>query len=133
MRSGALFGVTTGNTNNAPEQSLVFGGTDAGSDHRLQRVAIAYFVRDAVDLFGQTHLFQSPDQIAREIELPPVQTVKGRTGEGVMIIGPALTKGQHTDDPFVMAAVIGLKLAFAKGMADRIDAPGDVVVEEHAH
>ena len=50
-----------------------------------------------------------------------------------MIVVPALTKGQQSHNPLVMAAIVGLELALAKGVADRVHAPGDVVNEKDTH
>ena len=50
-----------------------------------------------------------------------------------MIVVPALPKSQYSHNPLVAAAIVGLELAFAKGVADGIDAKAKVVHEEDAH
>ncbi len=51
----------------------------------------------------------------------------------MMVIVPALAESQQTDNPFVAAPIFRLKLALSKGVADGIDAEGDVVDEENPH
>ncbi len=50
-----------------------------------------------------------------------------------MIVVPALPKSQYSHNPLVAAAIVGLELAFAKGVADGIDAKANVVPEENPH
>ncbi len=50
-----------------------------------------------------------------------------------MIVVPALSKSQHCHKPLVAAAIVGLELAFAEGVADGIDTKAKVVHEENAH
>src|SRR5690349_8318214 len=76
---------------------------------------------------------QRPDEVAREVELPPVESVERRTREGVVIVVPALAKRQQADDPLIAAAVRRLEFSLTKRVTDRVDAPGDVMRQEHAH
>src|SRR5438874_9687156 len=50
-----------------------------------------------------------------------------------MIVVPALPESQYSHNPLVAAVIVGLELAFAKGVADGIDAKANVVPEENAH
>ena len=50
-----------------------------------------------------------------------------------MIVVPAFPESQQCHEPLVATAIIGLELAFTKGVADGIDAKGKVVHEEDAH
>src|SRR5205823_9272391 len=50
-----------------------------------------------------------------------------------MIVVPAFSESQQCHKPLVATAIIGLELAFAKGVADGIDAKSKVVHEEDAH
>src|SRR5690348_15190430 len=83
--------------------------------------------RNAVHLTSQATALQHPDRVATQIELPPVQPVKGRAGEGVMVVVPALPEGEQPDHPLVATAIVGLELALAKRVADRVDTPGDMM------
>jgi hypothetical protein len=78
-------------------------------------------------------VLERPDQVTREIKLPPVQTMKRGTWECVVIVMPALAETEQADNPFVVTLIVRLKFALAKGVADRIDALGDVMGEEDAH
>ena len=51
----------------------------------------------------------------------------------MMIVVPAFSESQQCHKPLVATAIIGLELAFAKGVADGIDAKAKVVHEENAH
>src|SRR6266568_8217208 len=86
-------------------------------------VAVAQFGRDAVDIFDQADTFEGPDDITRQVELIPFQTVESRTWEGVMVVVPAFAECQQANDPFVAALVRGFVVAFAKSVADRVDTP----------
>src|SRR2546427_294818 len=59
--------------------------------------------------------------------------MKGRAGKGMMIIVPALAKGQKTHDPLITALIDSFKVALAEGMTDGVDAPGDMMSQEDAH
>jgi len=50
-----------------------------------------------------------------------------------MIVVPALPESQHSHNPLVAAAIVGLELALAKGVADGIDAKANMVSEENTH
>ena len=51
----------------------------------------------------------------------------------MVIVMPPLSECQQPDNPLIVAPVVRLELALTKDVADRIDAPGDVVYEEHAY
>ena len=81
----------------------------------------------------ETEAFKRPDEVAGEIELPPMQAMERRTGERVVIVMPSLSEGQQPDHPLIAAAIVGLEGTLAKGMTNGIDAPGDMVQEECTH
>src|SRR5690349_1466030 len=89
--------------------------------------------RDPPHLAGQPQALQPPDEIARAIDLPPPEPMKGRAGEGMVIVMPTLSEAEQPHDPFIVAAIPGLKGPPAEGVADRIDAPGDVMGQEDPH
>src|SRR5712691_11548932 len=89
--------------------------------------------RDAIDITSQPKALERPDQVAGDVKLPPVQPVKSGARECVVVVMPALAETQQTHDPLVVALIVGLELALAKGVTDRIDAPGDVMSQENAH
>ena len=51
----------------------------------------------------------------------------------MMIVMPALTKGEQTDHPFVAALIVRLERASSEGVTHRIDAPGHMVCQEDTH
>ena len=59
--------------------------------------------------------------------------MEGRAGEGVMIVMPAFPETQQPHNPLVAAAIVGLELALAKGVTDRIDAKGHMVSDKNPH
>src|SRR5690242_2063601 len=61
-------------------------GTDPAPREPLRQQS----VRDAPDIPRQTKRLQQQDDIAGEVDLPPAQTVDGRSGKGVVIIVPPL-------------------------------------------
>src|SRR5439155_8253291 len=50
-----------------------------------------------------------------------------------MIVVPTLPEGQQSHNPLVMAAIVRLELALAKGVADGIDTKSYMVLEENTH
>ena len=50
-----------------------------------------------------------------------------------MIVMPTFSKSQQADNPLVAAQVSRLELALAKGVTDRIDAPGGVAGKKYAY
>src|SRR5712692_8232198 len=104
-----------------------------GWDFAPDGAARAQRSRDAIDITGKPDTLERPDQVAGDIELPPVQSVKSGAWECVVVIMPALAETQQAHDPLVVALIVGLKLALAKGVTDRIDAPCDVMSQENAH
>ena len=58
----------------------------------------------------------------------PVHAVAGGTGEGVVVVVPALAHGKQTEQPIVSAGIGSFKRALSKGVADRVHRPGDVLV-----
>ena len=91
------------------------------------RTACSRNWRNAIDTVYQTEALEQPYDIAGEINLPPVQTMEGRAWERVMIIVPAFSQTQQRYDPLITAVIVRLELAFTKGVADRIHAPGGVI------
>src|SRR6266699_732723 len=59
--------------------------------------------------------------------------MEGGTWERMVIVMPPLSESQQPDDPLVATPIVRFELAFAKGVTDRIDAPGHVVSEEGDH
>ncbi len=95
--------------------------------------ACKHFWCDAVHVFDETDTLKRPDDVAGQVELPPVQAVKGRAWEGVMIVMPTLTKTEQANYPFVTALIARLELTFAEGMTDRIDTPCHMMCQEDTY
>ena len=89
-------------------------------------------LRNEDHVLGKTELFKNPDQPSRGVRLRPVHAVTGGTGEGVMVIVPALAHSKQTEQPIVSAGIGGFKGALSKGVTDRVYRPGDVLVHEKA-
>ena len=87
---------------------------------------------DQDDILHEAQFFKNPDQPSRGVRLRPVHAVTGGTGEGVVVIVPALAHGKQTEQPIVSAGIGGFKGTLSKGVADRVDRPGDMLVHEKA-
>jgi hypothetical protein len=81
----------------------------------------------------QTEAFENPDKVAGEIELPPVEAVKGRARKSVVIVVPAISETDQRQYKQIMTAIVGLEGALAKGVTEGIDTPYNVVNEEDTH
>jgi hypothetical protein len=75
-----------------------------------RRTARQHSGGDPIHLFGEAQALKRPNDVAGEVNLPPVQAMKGGAREGMVIVMPALTKGQQSNHPFV-AAPIGVSTA----------------------
>src|SRR5690349_8722759 len=81
----------------------------------------------------KTEAFENQDKVAGEIKLPPAESVEGRTRKSVVIVVPAISETEQSQDKQVVAAIVGLEGALAKGVTDGIDTPYNVVYEEDTH
>ena len=88
---------------------------------------------DEHHLLDQTELFENPDEPSGGVGLSPVHAVTGGAGEGVVVIVPTFTHGKNPEKEVVAAGIGGFKGATAKGVTDRVDRPGDVLVHEKAN
>ena len=61
------------------------------------------------------------------------QPVLGTARERVVVVVPGLAETGQREPEDVRRIVAGLEAACAEEVADRVDAPGDVVDEEDAH
>src|SRR5947209_17956485 len=98
-----------------------------------RRTACQHSRGDPIHVFDEAQALQCPNDVAGDVNLPPVQAMKGGAREGMVIVMPALTKGQQSHHPFVAAAIGGLKCTLAKGVTDRVDAPGHMMGQEDAY
>ena len=89
--------------------------------------------RDLDDVPGQPHARHREDQPAGGVELIPAQPVEGRLREGVVVVVPRLAERRQRQPEHVRRLVVGVEAAAAEEVADRVDAPGDVVHEEDPH
>ena len=87
---------------------------------------------DQDDILHEAQLFKNPDEPSGGVGLGPVHAVTGGAGEGVVVIVPTFTHGKQTEQPIVSAGIGGFKGTLPKGVADRINRPGDVLVHEKA-
>src|SRR5713226_4221861 len=51
----------------------------------------------------------------------------------MMIIMPTVTQSHQSHKPLVVALIICIKITLAKAVADRIDTPGNMLLEENPH
>ena len=84
------------------------------------------------DIPSQMQLFQTPDAIASEVELPPPQPMRGATRSGVMVIVIAFPESAEPDPEVIFAFVGGVEAAIAKllHVADGINCPGAVISDQ---
>src|SRR3712207_1259176 len=89
--------------------------------------------RDAPDVASESEPLERADDPAARIDLPPAQAVKGRGGEGVVVVVPRLAERQRRQPGEVARLVGGAEPAPAEEVAQRVDGEGDVVEQEDAH
>ena len=91
--------------------------------------------RDPDHVPGEPELLEDRDHERRGVEqpLPPTEAVACRPGEGVVVVMPRLAERGQREPGDVRRMVVGLETAGAEEVAQRVDAPGDVVHEEDPH
>ena len=82
---------------------------------------------------GEADQGERADDVVAHVDLPPAQAVPGRGREGVVGVVPALAQRQDAEHDVVAALVVAPVGPQAPQVADRVDAPGDVVDQEDAH
>src|SRR5829696_7931620 len=90
-------------------------------------------VLGALDVPDEAELLQRPDDRVGGVGLEAAQAVAGGGRERVVAVVPALAERDHRDEPVVAALVLDRERPAAVHVADRVDAPGRVVEQEHAH
>src|ERR671930_232203 len=70
------------------------------------------------DVPRKTRPFEHADQQPGDVELPPPPPVAGGTGIGVMIVVPALARGEYPDEDVILAVVVGLIAPVAPQMGE---------------
>jgi len=88
---------------------------------------------DEYHLLDQTELFENPDEPSGGVGLGPVHAVTSGAGESVVVIVPTFTHRKNPEEEVVAAGIGGFKGATAKGVTDRVDRPGDVLVHKKAN
>jgi hypothetical protein len=66
------------------------------------------------DVPGEPAFFERPDNVAREVKLPPFQPVRRTARFGVVIIVVALAKGAEPDPEIILAVVGRLETAITE-------------------
>jgi hypothetical protein len=61
------------------------------------------------------------------------QSMHGGAGEGVVVVMPGLAQRGQGEPGDVGRAIVGVEPSPAEEVAHRVDAPGDVMDEEHPH
>ena len=82
-----------------------------------------------------THPARSKARMSRADESHwwPRSAVAGRAGKGVVAVVPRLAHADDREHGDVAAAVLGRERATPEHVTQRVDAPRDVVQQEHAH
>ncbi len=73
-----------------------------------------------------------PDQRGREVDLVPLQAVAGRARERVVVVVPRLAERREREPEDVRRLVLDLEAAAPEEVADGVDRPGHVVLQEDA-
>ena len=82
----------------------------------------------ADDIGNQSCFFKSQNRQPANIDFPPFVTMSGSPLICVVIIVPALSVSDQTDQPIVSTIVIGFVVSIPPNMSDRIDTPCDVPI-----
>src|SRR6266516_4038052 len=88
---------------------------------------------EAIHIACQTETLECPNEVAGDIQLPPVEAGKGRAWEGMMIVVPALAETQKRHNPLIAALISRLELALAKNVADGIGAKCDMMHQKNSY
>jgi len=88
---------------------------------------------DPDDVPGQMGALQSVDEPAAGVDLPAAQSVTSRGGKGVVVVVPGLAEGQRCEPGEVAGLIARGERSPAEVVAQRVDAEGRVMQEEHAH
>ncbi len=81
----------------------------------------------------QTELLQRPNAVPVHIHFIPAQAVPGGNRMGVMIVVPALAKGEKRHPPAVGGKVFGDEAARTPAMGCGVHQPGGVQADHGAH
>ena len=82
------------------------------------------------DLPDEPEPAHQPDHEPADVELPGLQAVERRGGEGVVVVVPGLAERDPREPPDVARLVLDAEAARADEVADRVDRPRDVVEQE---
>ena len=73
------------------------------------------------DIVGQAHERPGLDDVVVQIELPPLVLNRARRLVCMMIVMPAFARRNDGDEPVVHAVIVGVIVAIAKHVAQRVD------------
>ena len=85
---------------------------------------------DENHIADEAEFFKEPNHPCGHIWLGPVHAVAGGAGKSVVVVVPTFPHGEDAEEEVVAAGVGGFKGATAKGVADRVHGPGDVLIEK---
>src|SRR5579872_7529815 len=77
-------------------------------------------------------LLQQSDDVAGDIDLVPVQAVKGRFGEGVVIVMPSLAQAEKADRPLIAALIGRIERPPSELVTHRVHGPGQMMGDEES-
>ena len=84
---------------------------------------------------GEPAFLQQPDAVAGAVKFPPAQSMRRATRLGMMIVVITFAKPDDADQKVVSTMIGSVKAPIPKlwHVADRIDRPGDIVIDKHRH
>ena len=81
-------------------------------------------------MFDKSQFFEYPNQISRQINLPPGKTMKCGTRKCMMIIVPALAHRKNSYDEIIGGLIWSFEHLIAENMTNGIDAPCEIQSQE---
>src|SRR5690349_18255300 len=82
---------------------------------------------------GQADHLQETDRQPRKVDFEPAMAVLRTALIGVMVVVPPFTVADEADEPVVAAVLVGLVVAIAPNVGQRVYAPGDVPDGDRPH
>src|ERR1700686_1701321 len=101
-----------------------------GLRQRTRQLLLLLLCADAHHVPGEAQPLQRGYDQTGDVDFPPTQSMEGRRGEGVMVVVPRLAERGHCQPEHIRGVILQREASFAVEVANRVDAPRDVVQEE---